>query len=73
MRPKAEAVNLSVTFAALAMPHAQTANNKSDKRKSLVIMFIVKGLSYITAKLVVIYDTNKQKAHYFNFMRFFID
>lgn len=36
-------------------------------------MFIVKGLSYITAKLVVIYDTNKEKAHYFNFMRFFID
>ena len=27
-------------------------------------MFIVKGLSYITAKLVVIYDTNKEKAHY---------
>lgn len=36
-------------------------------------MFIVKGLSYITAKLVVIYDTNKEKADYFNFMRFFID
>lgn len=36
-------------------------------------MFIVKGLSYTTAKLVVIDDTNKQKVHYFNFMRFFID
>ena len=35
-------------------------------------MFIVKGLSYITAKLVVIYDTNKEKAHYFNFMRFLL-
>ena len=28
-------------------------------------MFIVKGLSYITAKLVVIDDTHKSKVHYF--------
>ena len=48
-----------IVVRALMPPHTRISILNVNKRKSLVIMFIVKGLSYITAKLVVIDDTNK--------------